>query len=300
MLQSVVGKIRFERFALSETRSVPLGMLGEQHRDTVVLLPPYGVTLALVARLGVLLAERFRVVMWESRGCPDAQDALGEQDFALATQASDLAVIARALAPEGFHFMSWCQASQLGVFAVAHSQVAPRSMTWIAPAGMGHALVRSEFDRCALPIYLEIRRNGRAHAEKLGRILDKYRDRAFEEGIAGEKLAMLHLTDPDLTCTFARYMAQYDEQRDLVAPLVSRALARVPTLAIHCRDDTYSHFSESVQLAKQNPQLRLDVLERGGHLQVFNDPHSLLGRVEGFLRSSGAQGSDGLQGAASC
>ncbi|MFC3374404.1 alpha/beta fold hydrolase [Rugamonas sp. CCM 8940] len=227
--------------------------LGQPSLPKLVLLPPYGVSYLLLARLAALLAQRFHVLSWESTGCPDSSSPLHESDLTLARQS---ALFQRILQQEGFqqfHFVGWCQAAQLAVHAVASGAVAPASMSWIAPAGLGCAIVQSDFDRCALPIYLDIERGGAALAGKLGVILDKHRSAPFCPANAAEKLTMLHLGDAALTHRFSRYMLAYARNQPEVHALLGAALASCPTLAIHCKDDTYSHFSESVQLAKHHP-----------------------------------------------
>ncbi len=265
-----------------------LYQLGEPSLPKVVLLPPYGISYLLLSKLATLLAQRFHVLSWESAGCPDSSSPLDESDLTLARQS---ALFQRILLQEGFeefHFVGWCQAAQLAVHAVASAAIAPLSMSWIAPAGLGCAIVQSDFDRCALPIYLDIERGGAALAGKLGVMLDKHRSAAFCPANAAEKLTMLHLADPALTHRFSRYMLAYARNQPEVNGLLASALASCPTLAIHCKDDTYSHFSESVQLAKHHAKVELKLLPKGGHLQLFNDPAILAPLITQFIDSRSA------------
>jgi pimeloyl-ACP methyl ester carboxylesterase len=211
------------------------------------------------------------VWIWESRGSPNGDIPAVDADLELATQARDFAAIVERLGIADFHFVGWCQAAQLAVYTAATRAVRPRSMSFIAPAGFGYSLLKSEFERCALPVYLEIARQGVAAAEKLGRILDKYRDAPPTPTLAGDRLTLLHLADPEATYVFSKYMRAYEENKAVVTDLASGVLDRIPTQTIHCKDDTYSHFSESVQLTKRHPSVQLSLLPRGGHLQVFDE-----------------------------
>ncbi|HWW71574.1 MAG TPA: alpha/beta fold hydrolase [Duganella sp.] len=269
-------------------RRIVLYQHGAPSLPKLVLLPPYGVSYVLLARLAALLAERFHVLSWESPGCPDNAAPVDESDLGLDWQS---ALLRRIVAGQGytdFHFVGWCQAAQLAVHAVSTGAMAPATMTWIAPAGLGCAMVQSDFDRCALPIYLDIERGGAALAAKLAVMLDKHRSAPFSPANAAEKLTMLHLADPALTHTFSRYMGAYARNQAGVHSMLASALATCPTLAIHCKDDTYSHFSESVQLAKRSPNVALKLLPKGGHLQLFNDPATLAPLITQFIDDSGA------------
>lgn len=259
---------------------------GRPDAETVVLLPPFGVTFLLVARLAALLAREYHVLVWESAGSPDPSCPAAEDDFSLDVQSADIEVMVGDTTARSYHFVGWCQAAQLAVHAIATRDRAPRTMTWIAPGGFGQRLVVPEFDRCALPVYLAIERQGPAAADKLGRILDKYRAAPLDAPLTGEWLTMLHLASPAMTHIFARYMKCFADHQPIVAPLLGSALDQVPTQLLHSRDDTYSHYSESVQIARNHPSVELHLMDKGGHFQVFDDPAPLAARVSAFIRSS--------------
>src|SRR6266849_6241580 len=257
MLAEELDEVRHRTVGLGDGPQRALYEFGWRSSEKVVLLPPYGMTFLLVARLGRLLAKRFHVLIWESHGCPDCSTPICDTDLELAGESRHFSEVIRHVGLTEFHFVGWCQAAQFAVHATANGYVRSRTMSWIAPAGLGYSLVKSDFDRCALPIYLDIERNGVSRAENLRTILDKHRDKPATEAIAAEKLTMLHLSDPQATYAFSRYMRAYEDNKRVAKQLVSRALGLVPTQAIHCRDDKFSHFSESVELSKHHPSLAL-------------------------------------------
>lgn len=273
---------------------------GSQASESIVLLPPYGMTFVLVARLARLLAKRHHVVIWESKGSPDASVAVSDADFSLSSQAAQFARIVEARRLHEVHFVGWCQAAQIASYAVSHGLVGAKSMSWIAPAGFGYSLLPSEFDRCALPVYLEIERQGLTYAEKFRRVLDKHALVTATEANIAEKLTMLHLADAQATHVFSRYMRAYEENKAVAKLTLPAAVGSVPTLVMHSRDDTFSHFSESVQIAKKHSSVRLQLLENGGHLQVFNAPPAIAAHILGFVDSVGQNLDDrGAEAAAS-
>lgn len=243
---------------------------GDRNLPVVVLLPPYGMSFLLVLKLMMALRADFHVLTWESAGCPDPETEVVDSDFTLESQSADLVRMLSIAGVEAFHIVGWCQAAQLIVHAMATHGVSPLSMSWLAPGGFGLSVVMSEFDRCALPIYLEIARQGPSGARKLGGILDKYRDAPATGEPTGERLTMLHLPSPDMTCTFARYMKCYEDNKPLAQACLSKALGHVPLQIIHCRDDGYSHYSESVEIARRHAGVELVLIDTGGHLQVFD------------------------------
>lgn len=284
MVADELDEVRHRTVAVGDGPQRAFHEYGWMNGDKVVLLPPYGMTFLLVARLGRLLAKRFHVLIWESHGCPDCSTPFCDSDLELAGESRHFSEVIKQAGFREFNFIGWCQAAQLAVHAIANGYVRPRTMSWIAPAGLGYSLVKSEFDRCALPIYLDIERNGVSCADKLRTILNKHRDKQATAAIEAERLTMLHLSDPQSTYAFSRYMRAYEEHKLVAKQFVPRALGLVPrTQAIHCRDDTFSHFSESVELSRNHPSLTLRLIGRGGHLQVFNDPSTLAEIVVNFI-----------------
>lgn len=251
-------------------------------------MPPYGMSFLLMLRLAGTLSRDFDVLICESAGCPDGDCAVVDEDFTLGNQARWVADMLAGQGFDAFHFVGWCQAAQIVAHAIATLGLKPLGMTWIAPSGFGYAVVKSEFDRCALPIYMEIGRLGIVGAEKLSRILDKYRDDTGEVEQTGERLTMLHLRDTDATLVFSRYMKQYDQQRAEARGSLSASLRGIPTQILHCRDDTYSHFSESVGIVRDFPEVELKLSDSGGHLQVFDAFSEPADQIVRFIRRSTA------------
>jgi pimeloyl-ACP methyl ester carboxylesterase len=292
--------VRCLSVATSDGGLTTLYEYGTEAGESIVLLPPYGMTFILVARLARLLAKRHHVVIWESKGSPDASATVSDADFGLSSQAARFARIIEARRLHEVHFVGWCQAAQIASYAVSHGLVRAKSMSWIAPAGFGYSLLPSEFDRCALPVYLEIERQGLDYAEKFRRVLDKHALAPATEAIVAEKLTMLHLADAQATHVFSRYMRAYEENKAVAKNTLPAAVDSVPTLAMHSRDDTFSHFSESVQIAKKHPSVRLQLLESGGHLQVFNSPTAIVAHILGFIDLVGKNvDAPGAEGSAS-
>jgi len=288
LLRQELNEVRHRIVTVGDGPPRALYEFGGSNNEKLVLLPPYGMTFLLVARLGRLLARRFHVLIWESHGCPDFSTQICKMDLDLAGESRHFSEVIKQVGLKEINFVGWCQAAQVAVHATANGYVRPRTMSWIAPAGLGYSLVKSDFDRCALPIYLDIERNGVPRAEKLRKVLNKYRDKPTTEAITGERLTMLHLSDPQATYAFSRYMRAYEDNKMIAKQLVPRALGLAPTQAVHCRDDTFSHFSESVELSKHHPSLTLHLIGKGGHLQVFNDPSTLAALVVTFIDASGS------------
>ena len=207
-----------------------------------------------------------------------------DEDFMLDSQARDVGAILKHEQIERYHIVGWCQAAQVIAQAIAVEGIKPTGVTWIAPSGFGYSVIKPEFERCALPIYLEIHRSGLTAAQKLSVILDKYRDDPGVGALTGERLTMLHLAHPHLTLVFAGYMNAFETNKAVAQTMVDRALVDVPTQLIHCRDDSYSHYSESVEIARARAHVELLLFDTGGHLQVFDEPEAVADRVMQFVQ----------------
>ncbi len=272
-LDEALAEVTLSTYVSRDGEKINLFKLGDPKSEKLVLLPPYGMSFLLLSRLAKSLSRYFYVLSWESKGCPDFAVKMSEDDLSLATQANYFLNILDQEQFEQFHFVGWCQAAQLLVYTLFHHDVNPHTVSWIAPAGLGFSLLESEFERCALPIYLQIAEKGAGYAEKLSVILDKYRDQKLTEVIAAEKFTMMHLSSVEMTCRFSKYMRAYEENKLIVNQQVKDVINNNRVLIIHCKDDTYSHYSEAVQLEKKFcDQINLHLLPEGGHLQLFNQP----------------------------
>lgn len=283
LLQNELKRVSISHYDIGDGRRIYLYMIGAKNLPKLILLPPYGMSYLLISRLACQLAERFQVLCWESIGCPDSNIPIKTTDFDLAWQASIFINILRQQSYKNCHFVGWCQAAQLVVHAIKYHGFSPSSMVWIAPAGLTSTTVDSEFERCALPIYLQIEQHGLAHAKKFSVILDKYRNQPLCGDDLAEKLSLLHLTNQKNTLVFSRYMRTYEKNKQIMQSLLLTTLGKHPTLIIHCKDDNYSHYSSSVKLAKHYPSIHLDLLERGGHLILFNNPNAVSQRIIKFI-----------------
>ncbi len=58
------------------------------------------------------------------------------------------------------------------------------------------------------------------------------------------------------------------------------------SIIIHSRDDNYSNYSESAQLSKRYPSVRLEVLPAGGHLLLFYQPQQVADIIFQFIETT--------------
>lgn len=275
-LKQTLSQVKSSTYLTSDKQKMRLFKFGDPSLEKLVLLPPYGMSFLLVCKLAACLSKHFYVLSWESKGCPDACVEMIQDDLKLSTQSRIFLDILQQEQFDKFHFVGWCQAAQLLIYTMFNSVLTPKTLSWIAPAGLGFSLLESEFERCALPIYLQIEQEGIEYAKKLAVVLDKYRDKKLTEDIAAEKLTMMHLSNVEMTYRFSNYMRSYESNKSIVKQHVQGVLKQKKVFIIHCKDDTYSHYSEAVQLEKQyRDHIQLCLLSEGGHLQLFNQAHQV-------------------------
>lgn len=291
-MQAELAATTISTFDCGDGRETYLYEYGSIAAPTLILLPPTGMSYLLVSRLALALSNEFHVLSWESRGCPNIDGPMDRHDTEMEFQAAEFASIVAAQGIHEFHFVGWCQAAQKAVLACqSNPALKPLSFSFIAPAGLGYSVVVSEFERCALPIYLQIAGRDVAYADKMSQILDTSARQSSSEEQLPERLSLLHLSSPEATFRFARYMKAFADSKPLIKPLVDGVLNHVPTQLIHCKDDKFSHYSESVQLSREHPLARLELFPTGGHLFMFKQPDVVADVIRRFLSEGKSQGS---------
>lgn len=264
---------------------------GDPAAPALVLLPPTGMSFLLLARLAYALSSDFHVVIKESKGCPDWEVELDEGEYAVERQGSELVRMVDDLGLGRVHLVGWCQAAQAIVHACQVGGMAPRTICLLAPAGLGHSVVSSEFERCALPIYCQIAEaNDAEYAQRMRGLLDSPSKHADAIAALAERLSLLHLANPSAILRFSRYMRAFKDAKDPARPHVVAALSAAPACIIHSRDDVFSHYSESVQLARAVPGTELKLFQDGGHLMMFNEAGRIADQIREFVHARSLTG----------
>ncbi len=285
MFMDEFGIVEHSCYPSNENGKIDLYKIGDPEKEKVVFIPPYGMPSLLMLKLAKELASRFYILCWESRGVPNHLMGVSDEDICIDVQASDFVSIVKAENFNGAHIVGWCQAAQLIVYLLGKELITTKSLCCIAPAGLGESLVQSEYDRCALPVYLEIEKKGIDYAERFMGMLDKYREEDFRPEIAVEKYSVLHLSSAESTYIFSKYMRLYAENVGVVNKLLSRSFAGLKVLFTHCKDDSYSHYSESVCVSRKYPSVSLRLFDEGGHHQLFHSAPTLAKVIIDFVDS---------------
>jgi hypothetical protein len=283
-VDSLLDAVDCEIVHVDGGRTKTLYTFGSLDNECLILLPPIGMSFLLIAHLARELAKDYYVISWESMGCPDVNVAMVEGDDSLQNQALEFHQILRCKNIEHYHFVGWCQAVQKMMVLNTMGGPMPESMCLLAPSGLDCGVITSEFEQCALPIYLKIDQEGQEYGAKMGKILDTMGNKPSHEDQLAERLSLAHLSSPEATYRFAKYMRSFEQSKPLVKPLLDGVFLNIQTLLIHCKDDNFSHYSESVQLAAKYPSIELDIVPRGGHLLMFNQATLTASKVQGFIQ----------------
>jgi pimeloyl-ACP methyl ester carboxylesterase len=283
-IQRELAAVTISTYVDGDGRATYLYHYGSTAAPTLILLPPTGMSFLLISRLALVLSNEFHVLSWESRGCPNTDVPMADHDTEMETQAAEFAGIVASEGIGEFHFVGWCQAAQKAVLACqSTSTLKPLSLSLIAPAGLGYSVVSSDFERCVLPVYLQMAARDVTYAGRMSEILDISARQSNQQGQLPERLSLFHLSSPETTFRFARYMKTFTDSKPFIKPLVHGILERVRTQLIHCRDDTFSHYSESVQLARAHTSARLELFRSGGHLFMFKQADVVAAVIRGFV-----------------
>lgn len=263
---------------------------GNPASPALLLLPPTGMSFLLLSRLGLALSSDFHVIVKESKGCPDWEVEIDDGDFEVESQSEELAGIVDEIGVEEVHLVGWCQAAQTIVRACRDGRIEPRTISLLAPAGLGYAVVGSEFERCALPIYRQIAdKDDPDYARRMSQVLEM--PSSHEDAVESlpERLSLLHLANSAATLRFSRYMRAFENAKARIKPEVVPALSVAPTCLIHARDDVFSHYSESVQVARAVPGAELKLFREGGHLMMFKQAEHIAELIRGFVLAHSAR-----------
>jgi hypothetical protein len=287
-IQNVLHFTAVEQVSLSENRNKKLYVMGDEENEPLILLPPVGMSFLLVSKLALVLSKQYMVLSWESVGCPDASEDFEEGQENLHYQVEEFAEMIKAKKLTKFHFVGWCQACQkIMKFHESNTHNATiKSITLLAPAGLGTSVLESEFNRCALPIYMQMSSRDESFAKQMSAILGGNKKPDTSDNTSGENISLVHLKAPETCKRFAKYMVSFDKERKVNSPEKYQVFSTAPTHIIHCKDDEFSHYSESVQLAKKVPSIHLTLLNKGGHLMMYKEPENAAGLIHERIQAA--------------
>ncbi|KWA85862.1 alpha/beta hydrolase [Burkholderia ubonensis] len=266
---------------------VPLAAFdaGERDAPTVLVVNALGVSAAFVAPLVARLADRCRVITWESRGLPDARgDA---SDLSLARHARDAADVLAALAGARVRvaaIVAYCSGANVAAYALDERVLAADRLAIVSPSlEIAGVADKTLYQKTVLPLWARIAEAGAQHAALVRVLLSQAR--RVDDGSLDYQLSTLNALpfgDDDSICRYARMQAACLRE-DWAARLGRLAL---PARVLHGARDDVIHAATSRGVAQALPGATLETIDDAGHFGVYTS-RALQERIAAFLDGAG-------------
>ncbi|RQQ59931.1 alpha/beta fold hydrolase [Burkholderia stagnalis] len=275
---------------------VPLAAFeaGDRDAPTVLVVNALGVSAAFVAPLAARLAERHRVILWESRGLPDGGGEAA--DLSLARHAQDAADVLAALGGANGHangranghvaaIVAYCSGANIAAYALDERLLAAGRLVIVSPSmEVAGVTERTLYQKSVLPLWQRIADGGAAYAGLVRVLLNQAR--RVDDGSLDYQLATLNglpFGDDASICRYAAMQAACLRE-DWAARLARLAL---PALVLHGARDDVIHAATSRGVADALAGATLETIDDAGHFGVYTS-RALQDRVAAFLNDGGA------------
>ncbi|KWH32704.1 alpha/beta fold hydrolase [Burkholderia stagnalis] len=275
---------------------VPLAAFeaGDPDAPTVLVVNALGVSAAFVAPLAARLAERHRVILWESRGLPDGGGEAA--DLSLARHAQDAADVLAALGGANGHangranghvaaIVAYCSGANIAAYALDERLLAAGRLVIVSPSmEVAGVTERTLYQKSVLPLWQRIADGGAAYAGLVRVLLNQAR--RVDDGSLDYQLATLNglpFGDDASICRYAAMQAACLRE-DWAARLARLAL---PALVLHGARDDVIHAATSRGVADALAGATLETIDDAGHFGVYTS-RALQDRVAAFLNDGGS------------
>ncbi|MGH3767401.1 MAG: alpha/beta fold hydrolase [Pseudonocardiaceae bacterium] len=252
---------------------------GPPDGPVVVLVSACGMPVGLVRRWMNGLADRFRVLTWESRGMFPAREALDEdfdqRGYDVPTQADDLHAVLDVFEVETAHVVGLCGGAAV---ALAAGSARRRSLSlWHGDYELGTEVPKTNHQQDVQSLMLMAGRQ-RKRAAALHAML---RRPATLDNLRAD---LAH----DLIYPYAsaELLYRYGRLNGAIMTTDCRPLLAgidVPTLVVSSMADTTAHPEGSVFVASRIPGARLELLPECDHLAAFDAAPDLLELAKSFI-----------------
>ena len=291
---------------------VPLAAFeaGVPDAPTVLVVNALGVSAAFVAPLAARLAERHRVILWESRGLPDGGGDAA--DLSLARHAQDAADVLAALGGADGRangranghanghadgradgradghvaaIVAYCSGANIAAYALDARLLAAERLVIVSPSmEVAGVTERTLYQKSVLPLWQRIADGGASYAGLVRVLLNQAR--RVDDGSLDYQLATLNRLPFGDDASICRYAAMQAAclREDWAARLARLAL---PALVLHGARDDVIHAATSRGVADALAGATLETIDDAGHFGVYTS-RALQDRVAAFLNDGGS------------
>jgi nucleoside-diphosphate-sugar epimerase/pimeloyl-ACP methyl ester carboxylesterase len=252
---------------------------GPADAPVVVLANAYGMPVDFWQPMGKRLAQRFRVITWESRFIPNTTVAFDANACSASLHHQDMARVMDHFGVEKAQIVSWCSGAQVALdFARSFPERAASLVLINGTYCMTPSVPRTDFLTSLLSISEKIAVD-RRRAEMYVRLIYGNGDSGASSGdqkqlysiMDGVDPFLLHLTsapfrNPEALYRYASLFVQHFRGDELQAGAVD-----VPSLVVTAQGDVVAHHLASREVADRIENSRFMDIPGGDHFSMYFD-----------------------------
>ena len=242
---------------------------GPQGAPAVVIVNPIGAPILVAARLMQSLADTYRVICWEQRGCNSDLETFARNPHDFAAFVHDLVDVVEHMGGGPCGLVGICSGASVAIRAVARGWVRAAPLILVSPlVRFTRGYVPSLFDRAVVPYMQMIGSGNRALAKDL-LALDAAKPAEQNEHSTADELLMeaagrWSMRSLESLLVYARAVQAFSVPRleTEFGQIVQRASV------FSAADDSMVSIQSVRSLVQQLPQADLTEYPKGGHLMV--------------------------------
>ncbi len=263
---------------------------GEPGKPAVLLVNAYGMPVDFMVPLAKRLAERYRVLSWESRAVPNVVGPFDPAHVDLAAHVRDLETVLDKEGVELAHVVGWCTGAQVSLRFAAENPERVRSLALLNGSyRLPDTVPLTEFRSLTRKLARTISRERRFAQVYFDATYGKARDTRSQESATVSTI--LNFTDPELIhltsmpfrsvealYRYAHCIARFWDEPDHAWA----ASVAAPTLVVAGARDQIAHPTESKEIERRMPNAQINMMREGDHFSIYRD-QALIEQVVTFF-----------------
>jgi pimeloyl-ACP methyl ester carboxylesterase len=250
---------------------------GNPVNNVIVIILPCGMPVDLIEEWIFQLSKEYFVLTWETRGMFDHDPQFDSRPYDVNSQIKDLIAVMDHCNVGQAHVMGLCGGAAVALIALNQHPDRVRSLSlWHGDYQLGKESPRTLY-QADLSALMSMAAVDRSTAKSLHEIFSQ--SPMFDKKTRYAHLILYPYANPELLYRYARL------NNEIMNADVGYVLPSIvhPTLVVTSKDDSTAHSGGSLAVAKQIFHARLEVLEQGDHLSLFDADEYLVLLARSFV-----------------
>ena len=259
---------KYAELRMRDGSSLGIYESGPDNAPPVVLVNPIGAPILLASRLMSSLADSYRVICWEQRGCNSDLETFTRKPHDFAAFVDDLVDVVDHIGGGPCGLIGICSGASVVIRAVAKGWVPAAPLILVSPlVRFARGYVPSLFDRAVVPYMQMIGSGNRALAKDLMDLeaaKPAEQNGGTEEEVLMEAAARWSMRSLESLLVYARAVQAFS------APRLETEFSQIDQRAwvFAAADDSMITIQSVRSLVQQLPRAHLTEYPQGGHLIV--------------------------------